>query len=748
MKHFNLSVSALRVWIAAVAVLVMASGCSQIVPPKRQVIPAVVKMKITDPVLLDLAKATESVELVASGEFAPGNYDIKGIPLKVNEGTTFSLRLKTPIKNPNYLSAEDADGRLSTSQPLIIKGFSVPQAIELKDGKAIGDVDILKTVANFMLNVLEEQLTINSENEDVRHLIGRMQVQKAVMRMRPNSFYEVGHKRLHFAEGSVVQLSDIAIDKDLNYQGTCDLHLKFLKDSEWIGERTDVLFNGGTGDLRLDARRINDVLTLTMLDKHQRVTLDDCTFKWGKNKRSSAHAKHCVLSLGELTWRKTHKSAKPELHLVSKMDLRNTHVIVKTDTQTTDAQFPDTVPAVLKVDVVTPARETQFATLKTQTASVGTVEIHRPNTNLKIYLRNAAIGPIALDKFGELQFSLARGSAELDRLDWSTSKQSFTLETNGASTLTLPQGMELYSSGHPGGARLTLPISVKLGSATLKGKDDSLRLSNLKGNLVVTVDPDVSITSNLDLSIADSTMLGKHRVDVKARGLDLESSKGHALAHIKSCSVDLSEQALEEAITDEVPTSKTWTINKTFPQSKWRYKNATIKTATVNNLHIDHMEHSGTNTIKFTASGDVSIDCSVEKGGLIAALKGKESKHYEVKPWSAKGHCKGEGTVKYKLIPGSSLATSKLAYQLEMKLPVPDDVEVDWSQVTSGLLEAAEHGIIVKELKKLTVPININTKVALADAKDQQWKGIALSKLVVTPSNRGAMISFSADASF
>ncbi len=114
---------------------------------------------------------------------------------------------------------------------------------------------------------------------------------------------------------------------------------------------------------------------------------------------------------------------------------------------------------------------------------------------------------------------------------------------------------------------MSLPINVQLGAATLRGGEQQLQLSNLNGTLLVEVDKDVRIASDMNLSIEDSNLLGKNRADVKAVGLDLQANKGKAVASIKSCSVEVSDDAIEEAIRDEVPKTKTWKMNKSFLSS-------------------------------------------------------------------------------------------------------------------------------------------------------------------------------------
>ena len=294
-------------------------------------------------------------------------------------------------------------------------------------------------------------------------------------------------------------MSNLDIDSNLNYEGSCVFHVRFLENSKWIGDKVNCYFNSGDADIHLSAQRVNDEMKLFLKHKDQKAILRDCTFQWGKNKRSSAHSAECVIGLKEFTWLKKAGAAHPEMHVVSSMNLEQTHVDVKTETQETEADFPEDVPAQLTVDIGPKIRETQFHTEEPEQASNARIEINRPATKLAIWLTEAKVGTISLDKFGDINFALSSGSAQLKKLTWSTAKRSFTLSTSGTSTLTLPKGMMLSVNGRPGGTRMTLPISVRLGSATLEGANETLKLSHLNGELLVKVDQDVLISSDMNL---------------------------------------------------------------------------------------------------------------------------------------------------------------------------------------------------------------------------------------------------------
>jgi hypothetical protein len=62
-------------------------------------------------------------------------------------------------------------------------------------------------------------------------------------------------------------------------------------------------------------------------------------------------------------------------------------------------------------------------------------------------------------------------------------------------------------------------------------------------------------------------------------------------------------------------------------------------------------------------------------------------------------------------------------------------------------MQAAERGVIVSHLTKITIPISYSghTKI-FRGKKKQQLSAIKVSKLVVKPTNSGSELSFSAEA--
>ena len=81
-----------------------------------------------------------------------------------------------------------------------------------------------------------------------------------------------------------------------------------------------------------------------------------------------------------------------------------------------------------------------------------------------------------------------------------------------------------------------------------------------------------------------------------------------------------------------------------------------------------------------------------------------------------------------------------------MDLPIPEDVDLDWTKVCDGILQGTERAIIIKQMKKINVPIRIKGKLNLFSAKDKQWRTVKISDLTVRPSQGGTLLNFTAQA--
>jgi len=725
---------------------ILVSGCS---PPKaasdHPKIDAKVQVKVEDPNIKRFTNITSNAQVVASGNFAAGTYFVKNSVVSIPPDTTFQLNLKLDIDDPNVISTAEASGTLTTNNQISFNTIPVPKTIDLNKGTVSGDVDLARSIGAYFFNLIQ----VGSVSDDLKDMVNTIKIEKLVLNLKPDSTIHLGQKSLHIGPNSKVELVDAVFDNHLNYIGTCKLNINFAKDCKWLGDKVDCLFEGGKIDSQFHAEKFHDRLVLELPENvdpkdNRPVTLNNCTFRFGKNKRSSAIAQTCVGVVKEFSWQLVKGEEHPTLHLVSTMDMTGTNLHLKTDIHQTIGYFPNRVPGKLVANIKKDGRETFFETTGDAQAKTGQIIIEKKTTKVVLTLENVNVGPSSYEKEGSLKFSLAGGVANIRQLDWQAKGHKFSLKCGSGSTLTLPAEMLLEKSTPSTSTKLNLPLQLKLGTATLHTDKNVIELANLDGKILIDVGQEIQLRSDLNFGLQNLTILDGYNAKVIAKGLDLSVIDGKSKVILKKCSILVPDQPLKDAIAKRLPKSLSFKLNKTIKEDKtWRYRNAVAKDVKVTNLEVGGMQSKGPNTLSFTASGDVFLNGTIDKTGLIF-----NKDEWETKPWNISGHVQGEGTIKYKFSKKKGNDDELLQYDVSMELRVPDtdDVKLDWSKVAGGILKMAEKKSIMGRLKKVDIPLHHEGEIDLIEKEAPAWKNLSVSNVSVKDApNGGTLIDFSAE---
>ncbi len=651
------------------------------------------------------------------------------------------------MDNPDFINTENASGELWTSQPLHTHGVLLPKSIVIENGRMTGEIDFVRVFGTFLFNLLQEQLPASSSN-DMRAMILNLHVNKAKLDLRVDSVFAKDNKTFHIGEQSQVSLLDLVVDKDFNYTGDCQIDVNFLPGSKWVGKKVDCDFDSGNAHLFLKASRQNDILTFTPVDQNrEKILLERALLKFGKNKRSSVFCRECFIDIKDLTWQRQAGESDAALHVLANLKLMQTDLNVKTDRHQTTAYFPEAVPARIQIDIDKGVRQTQFETLGAALAQKASIEIFRPSSKVSLHLEQARIGPISFDKSGNFNLSFARGKANLKELRWSNGKKYLCLKSAGFSQLSLPQGMYMLLD-KISGVRMSLPLAIKMGSATMESATGKLAFSAIDGKMLIDVDNEIVLQGDINFVLEESSFLGSHQVAVKVKGLNLSPKKSFALAHLQKCTLVIPNKDLLDVIQNQFPKEKCLNIDKTiFEKRHWRYRNAEIKTVTLCDMTLNKLTVEGVNSAKLVLSADVTVDGSIEKNSVLSIVK--EYKKYKSKDWQIKAKCVGVGEVNFKFISNGALSKSTLPYTLHVELPIPDDVQLDWSKVESGIYKGLEHGIIMSILKKMDkIPLTYEGEQPLFNKSHTQLDLIKLSNMTTKGIPEGVQVDFVADATF
>ncbi len=749
-------------WYQLLCVALLAAICIcgflSIPKPKLSSFKTNFNIKVKNPILKQLTIATEEMEIEATGEFAPGKYVIRGTPLAIEEGTTFRLSLKMPIKDPEVISTAGATGLFQTSKPLTVHGVVLPKDIAIKDGRVTGEFDLVHMLGSFIINVLQLQTLTPAEGSDIQQLLRTMHINTAQLNLRPDAWLTFGSNRVHTGPNSLISLSNLSIDKNLDYNGTCHLKLNFAGRCAYVEDKVDALFNGGSLDDTVSVARKNSTIILGPIPNQPapKVVLIDCIYKFGKGKESSAHCDTSVINVAKFDWANYEAAGLPsDYHFDTRMDLTGTRLLLRYPTYSVDALFTETEPALFDVYHDKKDHGLTFSThdVLARTASI---KLERPATSIKLDLENAHLGSIDFSKSGDVDFQLSEGSSQLKAFQWSNGKKTFRLSTSGGSSLAVTRGTPLALNTNHQGANMTgqIPLSIKLGEASLSdAAGNELDFNKINGKIVVDVDKEVSLTGNADISISQCDLLGDTPAAVDIRGFKLRSGEGQAVMSLDGCTVVVPKGTIASVLRKQLPEENSFEFKQEiFEEKRWRYKHAVITKLVVRKPALQKLTLVSPGKATFTASGDVEVDGTVEKTGFFGAFK-KDPKNWTTKEWKASSHCSGSGALTFQIVPQKTLADSDMQYDLSLQMPLPQDIDVDWQKVSSGIVGKTETSVISSYLNKCepfhgtrTIPFHRKGTVKLFQGQSEKLKAIRISKFGLKPTDAGTEIHFVGEA--
>jgi hypothetical protein len=728
--------------LLCVCLIHFTAGCAT--KPTVQQVSTNYSLDVRDPVIRKFTEITNKVDLHATGTFKGGGALIHGVPVKVEEGTTFVLSLSIPITDPKSIQMGAATGSLKVSKPLLLAGVPVPQEIILTPGKATAEVDLLGSVGVFLVNTISAASLDTSTGKDAQSLIQDVTIDSARFDLR-SSAIDLGKLHLNFAPGSTIILSKLKFDHALNYDGTFTTDLKLSPGCKYAGEKADFTFDSGTAKLILNAKKVNDVLSLKAVTAEKSIVLGKCTYKFGKIKQCAAKSETAQLEIRKFEWQKTEGQEKAALHCSLAMLLQNSSLLLKNPKESFNltAQFAHNIPALLQVDRTPEGVVNEWWTEQSNTADSFAMNVVGGGAETSMVCGKTVLGPVSLSKSGDLEFSFKQGTSALKSARWSCGKRGFNLACSPDSTLSIPPGSSMSWLKDAGGSKTNLPLSVKVNKATLSGAGENIELSNLRGKVLLVVDNGTQLNGDLDFSIVNSELLGQQKMDIKTHSISFVPAKGGGEAILKQCSMAMTNAALAALVNAQLPQEKTFTVDKmVLERQRWRYRKFEVTKVTVRNLAVAQVKSVSSTEEHFSVTGNVMVEGTVEKGGLLSVIK--KTKKWEEKPWTAKGQVVGDGVLTYKILPKSSLRDSIIDYELSLDLRPTKNVDLDWSQVSDGILSKAENGIITKFIEKFD-PEAIIQKSHVKIATSTRFKTIRVRDVATAPTNDGLRVDFSTE---
>jgi hypothetical protein len=745
-KH--LSYQPIQGLLTCLLAIFLIAGCAA-TSPRKQSLQTNLQVNISNDTLLRLTRSTKTFTLKAYGQFKSGDFYIENKHIEIPQTTNFAVELSLPVDDPTSLSTKNATGCLSLNNPIQIQGVSLPKKIVLSQGVVTGEFDLLRSLSAYIMELLHRQVMVNhsTKGDTIGSLVANLVIQSAQMELRPQSQLKLGEQEFNIGNSSKILLNNLVLDKERNYRGHCHLDVNLLKHNSVRAPQVDCRFSTGSLSGNLEISRIGSVLALTS-DKPQQVVLNDCDFTFGKEKQNQAHCQSAFISVKNFSWQNETLIDKSTLSLSADMAVRNTNLVIKGKHFLIEAVLPYMVPTTLAID--TTEQSTSFSTCKESLAQTTTITVMRPKTTLKLELLATELGKIALRNSGELDFSLPQGKAQLSRVVWNHKRLAFDLLADKGSQLSITKGLGLALLQAPKKLKAVYPLSIKAKKACLANASGKLILKDLKGNIFLAINDEIELDSNLDFNLNGLRQISNKQAIVQVRGLSLKSKNQTSFASLKACSILIKAKELEELFAEELPKHKSFSVNQPLLKKKiWRYRNAYLKNVELASPSITMVKFNGSNAADFKARARVTLKGEVEKGGLGAIFK--KNTIWKTYPWQALATVNSLGTFKYSFLPSDYLDGSLLDYELTLKLKKPEDLELDWTKVNSGLLGGAERNIIVSSIKKSSLfdekkeaSLKISRKVNLFNNEKAHGlvKHLKIEAFSTTPQTDGTLIKF------
>lgn len=725
-KRFLNLLAALLVFIS------IASSCSH-----RAEVPITISIPIRDPSLLTLAKVTDTVAIESSGTLTPGQYQIGKHKLNVSEGTNFSLSFKLPVKGNTVLSAADADGVFETTQALSLDGLSAPKRIELHKSTISGDVDVGRVIVGFLLNALHSDQQKSSIPSDI---VKAATIKSATFSILSGSSIKLAASYFKFEEGSSISLQDVEIKGKSKWHGLFVAHVN-LKPVDCKQEKMKVRMNNMQIQSTLSVNRTDDKLELSLSkDNANKVIFAKFHLQAGPH---YVLADKGTLEVRQFNATWPDSSPEPALDLETLVTLSpaqmgvvfadgkvyadldsGTQISLKAKRSESDRLLEGTLPNVR-------AKEVQL------TYSLKASSLH-------LVLEQLKLGAIQFKDSGDSTASIDGGEFNLRSLVWNSGKSQFLLKPSGAK-VKLAKATASSKESFTKVTTSQIPVSISSGSAHIVSRGSKLNFQSVSGKAVVALaNNGVRLTGSLSSSGAgDFGGLKIPGIQTSVKNIKLSSSGDHLQLELPDLTIAVPTKSIEDSMRKAIPSTVAYALNKPIlDKQKWRYRKLFVQDVTANDSKLQSFKFAGTNSVSFEGSTNINVRGTVER--LHTGITGGERGWME-HPWSASGPVSGHGTASYALVMGNSLAESQIDYDAKLRLPVPDKLSVDWSNVSNDLLGKSEQGLIggaIRHSKHFTdkqgIPIEFKGSERLFPTTAHILRSIHVTKFVTAP--KGTMM--------
>lgn len=735
--------------------ILLLQGCTGGGAPTSTPTPAVpipeVKVKVSNPLASKAVSVADAVTINASGELNKGTYQVGKHKITVDKNTTFTLAASMPIKGSAEPDLAAGTGTLTLSNSISFDGFPVPTKIEVKSHSASASLDFVGIIVTLINNSLPHPG--QPASDPLANIVHKLDVSNAEISLRPDQPAEIGGVMFKLKPGSKFLFKDIKYTSQTNYQGHCTINLAGAQDLRAKFGDNDVTAKELSATLTTHVAAANGKLTFTLDDpKASHITLTSCKLASASDTIDLGASKLTPTQFQMVVTPGNWKDAA--VTLAGHEDAQQVSVNIDQPGKKLTGNLP-AVDANFYIALAdNKASSVSLTVPGAVDANAVNIGWHQGNQNIDLDLTQAKLDQLSVKMPGAISVEAASGEFGLSELHWQQGSKAVSLKPKAGRTtaarIVLPSGLNIKSDGAK-----QLNCKVKLGPGVIDiatgGK--KLTLDDLTGTADVAING-----TDLNLKGAFSTTViprggafGIPGFDAELGAIGLQLSGQKTAVTFDNSKLLLSESELTELVQKHLPASTKINVDKELiQQTPWRYKAVTLKKVEVTKPSIQDIHFTGENNATANCSAPARLDGTVEKLHPIGALLRRNEGGADVKSWSAAAVISGPATAKFVVVPGKTLADSKVKADVGFELKKLDQTKLDWSGVSGSILGKAESGILTATLAAVkgyigshSIPLHTSIEKPLVKHSDPRMKMISIRSVKLAPTAKGVQILLS-----
>lgn len=712
-----------------------------------------VKVKVSNPLASKAMSVADSITVNASGELNKGNYQVGNHRIVVARDTNFTLVASVPLKGQSQPDLAAGTGTLTLSNSISFDGVAIPTKIEVKSHAASASLDFVGMVVTFVANSLPHP---GETVDPISNIVRRLSVSKAEISLKPEQPVEIGGVQFVIKPGSKFVFNNVEYASPTNYHGRCTIQIAGAQD-----------VRAKIGDNEISAKSLSTLLTTKVTAQSGRttfiledpkwahITLSDCHLK---NPRESVQVVSCKLlpdrfemALSSGNWKTAAMS------LAGNVDAQQAALNIDSSDKKLTGNLPK-VNADFDISMSDSKKSVAVSIPGAVDANSVILALHHGDKDIDLKLTQAKLSQLQIKMPGTIAVQAANGEFGLSELHWKHGDKVVSLRPKSGNAtsarVVLPAGINVQ-----GNTAKPIKCQIKLGPGVIDIAAGGKRLTcdDMSGTADVSIDgTDLNMKGAFSAKVIPRQgAFGIPGFDAQLGSVGLQLSGQNTALTFDDTRLLLSESELSELVQNHLPKSKTVEVNKQLIEgTPWRYKNLVLKRIDITKPFVKDIKFAGENNATCTCGASAKLQGTVEKLHPIGAIL-RRNNGADIKDWNAAADVSGPAIAKFAVIPGATLADSKVKADIAFELKKLENAKLDWSGVAGSIVGKAESGVLSATLAALksyiaghSIPLHANVEKPLLKRADPRMKMISIRSVKLAPASKGVQIVLSGAVKF